>query len=356
MVGERTEQPTQKRRQDARRRGQVAVSREVDTAISLFAAFMAFRLLGPRVWNGLQQLMAETFAEVGSDPLHSDLAAALGTDLVWRSVMLLIPLVAMVGVFGVLSGVLQTGGVFSLQAIKPQPSRVSPLKGAKRVFASKQGLVQLAKGLLKFAIIGGVAYLTLRDRWAELSALGIGAPLGASLETLLSVAFELVLRVVVALVVLAVADLLFQRYDMAGQLRMTRQEVKEELRQSEGDPAMRSAIVRQRQSFMARVMQAVPQADVVLTNPTRYAVALKYDPASSHAPVVVAKGERLIAQRIRELAIEHDIPVIQNPPLTRAIYRAVPVGREITAELYEAVAEILAFVYRLRYPRARAVA
>ena len=156
-----------------------------------------------------------------------------------------------------------------------------------------------------------------------------------------------------ALLVLALADLLFQRYDVRGQLKMTRQEVKDELRQTEGDPLLRGRIAQQRRSFLARVMQAVPQADVVLTNPTQYAVALKYDATADQAPRVIAKGERLVAQRIRELAAEHGIPVIENATLTRAIYRAVAIGREITPELYEAVAEVLAFVYRLRYPAGR---
>ena len=170
------------------------------------------------------------------------------------------------------------------------------------------------------------------------------------------VGFELELKVAFALLALAAADFLFQRYDMRGQLKMTRQEVKDELRQTEGDPLVRGRIAQVRRSFLARVMQAVPEADVVLVNPTEFAVALKYDPTSDGAPKVIAKGQRLIAQRIREVALEHGIPVIENPPLTQAIFRAVSVGREITAELYEAVAEVLAFVYRLRYPQARAVA
>jgi flagellar biosynthetic protein FlhB len=356
MTSERTEQPTQRRRQEARQRGQVAVSREVDSAVVLLAAFLALRLGGPRIWHGLEALLRDSIAQMGQDPLTVSLTEQLGPALMWRALSLLLPLFGVVAALGALTGVAQSGGVFSMQAIKPQFSRMNPLRGLQRTFASKQAAVTLAKTLLKFVVIGGVAVLTLRGRIEEVVSLGVATSIPQATGTLLDIGTDLVVRVLAVLLALAALDFVFQRYELLGQLRMTRQEVKDELRQSEGDPAVKSRIARIRRSFLARIMQAVPQADVVLTNPTHYAVALKYDPATSSAPKVIAKGERLLAQRIRELAMEHGIPVIQNPPLTRAIYRAVPVGREITPDLYEAVAAVLAFVYRLRYPRARAVA
>ena len=164
----------------------------------------------------------------------------------------------------------------------------------------------------------------------------------------MDLSFQLVLTVTVVMLAIAVADYMFQRYDFSTQMRMSRQDVKDELRQSEGDPHVKAQLARLRRSLLNRVMQSVPEADVVLVNPTHYAVALRYDPASSNAPVLLAKGARLIAQRIREVAEENGIPVIRNAPLTRALYSAAEVGREIPAELYEAVAEVLAFVYRLR--------
>ena len=356
MAHARTEEPTRRRMDDARKRGQVAHSREVDTALVLLAAFGAFRFGGGRLWSGLEALIRDSFAVLDSDPVNTELTAVMGPELILRALMLLLPLMLLVAAVSLVGGFLQTGGVFSRQAIRPQLSRINPLKGAKRVFASKQTLVSLAKALLKFAIVGGIAAITLRGRMDDLTAVGVAMPLGDSLAVLVDVGFELVLKVALALLVLAAADFLFQRYDMRGQLKMTRQKVKDELRQTEGDPLVRGRIAQVRRSFLARVMQAVPEADVVLVNPTEFAVALKYDPTSDGAPKVIAKGQRLIAQRIREVALEHGIPVIENPPLTQAIFRAVSVGREITAELYEAVAEVLAFVYRLRYPQARAVA
>ena len=356
MAHARTEEPTRRRMDDARKRGQVAHSREVDTALVLLAAFGAFRFGGGRLWSGLEALIRDSFAVLDSDPVNTELTAVMGPELILRALMLLLPLMLVVAAVSLVGGFLQTDGVFSRQAIRPQLSRINPLKGAKRVFASKQTLVSLAKALLKFAIVGGIAAITLRGRMDDLTAVGVAMPLGDSLAVLVDVGFELVLKVALALLALAAADFLFQRYDMRGQLKMTRQEVKDELRQTEGDPLVRGRIAQVRRSFLARVMQAVPEADVVLVNPTEFAVALKYDPTSDGAPKVIAKGQRLIAQRIREVALEHGIPVIENPPLTQAIFRAVSVGREITAELYEAVAEVLAFVYRLRYPQARAVA
>lgn len=356
MAHSRTEQPTRKRMQDARKRGQVARSREVDTALVLLAAFAAFRFGGARMWAGLEGLLLDSIAVLDADPLNTDLAAAIGEGLVLRALLLLLPLVLLIAAVSLLGGFAQTGGVFSMQAIKPQLKRVNPLQGAKRIFASKQAAMGLVKVLLKFAIVAGVGTITLRSRMDEVIALGVGMPLHASLGVLVDIGFELVLKVTLALLVLAVADFLFQRYDLMGQLRMTRQEVRDELRQTEGDPLVRGRAAQLRRSFLTRVMQAVPDADVVLTNPTDFAVALKYDPTADQAPRVIAKGERLVAQRIKELAIELGIPVIQNPPLTRAIHRAVAVGQEVTPELYEAVAEVLAFVYRLRYPQARAVA
>ena len=356
MAGARTEQPTRKRIEDARRRGQVTHSREVDTALVLLASFAALRFGGGRTWSGMEALLRDSFAVLDHDPLNTELTAMVGLDLIWRATMILLPLMAAIAAVALIGGMAQTGGVISVQAVKPQASRLSPLKGAKRIFASKQTLVTLAKSVLKFAIIAGIALLTMRSRQDDLVMMGLQHDLGPSLRTLTGIGFDIMLRVALALVVLGLADYLFQRYQLMSQLKMTRQEVRDEVRQTEGDPQIRSRMAAVRRSFLTRVMQAVPRADVVITNPTHYAVALKYDTTADTAPRVVAKGERLLAQRIREIAMEHGIPIVENPPLARAIYRAVPVNHEITADLYEAVAAVLAFVYRLRYPQARTVA
>ncbi|MEZ4502198.1 MAG: flagellar biosynthesis protein FlhB [Dehalococcoidia bacterium] len=356
MAHARTEQPTRKRLDDARKKGQVARSREVDTAFALLAAFAVFRFGGAALWRSMEALLVDSFAVLDRDDLVTmDLTASMGTELIMRALLMLLPLLIAVLVIGLVGGFVQTGFIFSAQAAKPQFSRMNPIKGAQRIFFSKQTVVQLGKSLGKVAIVGGVAGATLWQRMDEVEALGLSSGLLPSLGTVADIAFSITLRSAMALLAIAAADYVFQRYDWMSQLKMTRQEVRDEMRQTEGDPQIRSRIAQLRRSFMARVLSAVPKADVVLTNPTHYAVALKYDPTADQAPKVIAKGERLMALRIREVAAEHGIPIIENPPLTRAIYRAVPVNQEITPDLYEAVAEILAFVYRLRFARAAAV-
>jgi len=357
MAHARTEQPTRKRLDDARKRGQVARSREIDTAFALLAAFAVFRFGGRALWHSLEALLVDSFAILDRDDvLTMDLTAAMGADLILRALSILLPLLIAVLTVGLVGGFVQTGFVFSAQAVKPQFSRMNPIKGAQRVFVSKQTVVQLAKSLGKVAIVGGVAGFTLWQRLDEVEGLGLRWGLLPSLGTTVDIAFSIMLRSALALLAIAAADYVFQRYDWMSQLKMSRQEVKDEMRQTDGDPQIRARIAQLRRSFMARVLSAVPKADVILTNPTHYAVALKYDPTADQAPKVIAKGERLMALRIREVAAEHGIPIVENPPLTRAIYRAVPINQEITPDLYEAVAEILAFVYRLRFARGAAVA
>lgn len=357
MAQARTEQPTRKKLQDARKKGQVARSREVDTALALLASYAVFRFFGAFMWDSLEALLVDSFAVLErADLLTMDLTSAVGADLVMRALVILLPLLITILLVGLVGGFVQTGFVLSTQAVKPQFSRMNPIKGAQRVFFSKQTPVQLAKSLGKMAVVGGVGTFTLWERLDEIESLGLGLALLPSLGTIVDIAFSIMLRSAIALLTIAAADYMFQRYDWTSQLKMSRQDVRDEMRQTDGDPQIRARIAQLRRSFMSRVLAAVPQADVVLTNPTHYAVALKYDPATDQAPRVIAKGERLIAQRIREVATERGIPVISNPPLTRAIYRAVPVNQQITPELYEAVAEILAFVYRLRYPGSVAVA
>ncbi|MEX2372269.1 MAG: flagellar type III secretion system protein FlhB, partial [Dehalococcoidia bacterium] len=294
------------------------------------------------------------WAHLDEGPLNIELTASLGLDLIGRSILLLLPLMLVVVALVLIGGVAQTGGpLFAPKAIQPKWNRMDPLKGGKRLIASKQAWVNLVKALLKFVVLGGVAVWTFWGHWDALTQLGVAAGLAESIATIVAISFDLTLRVAMALLLLAVLDFMFQRYQHTQELRMTVQQVKDEQKQTDGDPQTKAQIARLRRSLLSRVMQSVPKADVVIVNPTHYAVALKYDPTSSNAPVVVAKGMRLVAQRIREVAEEHGIPVITNPPLCRAIHRAVPVGREIPPDLYEAVAEILAFVYQLRTGRVR---
>ena len=241
MAHSRTEPPTRKRIEDARRRGQVPHSREVDTALVLLASFAALRFGGGRAWNGMEALLRDSFAVLDHDPLNSELTAMVGVDLIWRATMILLPLMLAILAVALIGGLLQTGGVVAMQAVKPKASRLNPLQGAKRIFASKQTLVTLAKSLLKFAIIVGIALLTLRSHQDDLVAMGLQHDLGPSLRTLTGIGFDILLRCALVLLVLSLADYMFQRYQLTSQLKMTRQEVRDELRQTEGDRRCASA-------------------------------------------------------------------------------------------------------------------
>lgn len=357
MAGERTEAPTSKRISDARKRGQVAHSREVDTAVAVLASVGVLKMAGGAMWRNVESMATQTWMFAGESPLTIDLAAQSGTALIWQATMILAPLLGALATLAVLGAWLQTGGpLFTTEAVKPQLKRLDPIAGAKRMGASRQAWVSLAKSIAKFVALGLVAWLTLRSRWPNLIALGLSGDLRSAIGGLVSIAFDLALRIALTLVVIGAADFFFQRMEWLRELRMSRDDLKDETKQTDGDPQVKGQLQRARRALMSRVMQNVPKADVVIVNPTHYAVALKYDPATSRAPILLAKGADLMALRIREVAKEHGIAVIENPPLCRAVYQAVRVGQEIPSSLYEAVAEVLAFVYRVRTGLRRASA
>ena len=230
----------------------------------------------------------------------------------------------------------------------PKGDRISPLSGIKRI-VSKRGLVELAKGLFKVGIVAFVVYLTMKaesENLVQLMDMSVAQIFGLSADLILTLGFRL------TLLLLAILDYAFQRFDYEKNLRMTRQEVKEELKQQEGDPMIRSRIRSiQREMSQQRMMDDVGAADVVVTNPTHIAVALRYDPESMHAPVVVAKGQRLLAEKIKELARSAQVPLVENKPLARALFKAVRVGDQIPEDLFRATAEVLAFVFQLKRRR-----
>ena len=255
-------------------------------------------------------------------------------------------LALIVGLFvvaAIASSLVQHGFLFAPERIKPTLSKISPISGAKRLF-SLRSLSELAKGVVKLLIVGGIAVAII---WPILSTLAIAplSPISAGLDLLYGTVIKVLLGVVAALSVMALADTAYTRYEHIKKLRMTKEEVKDEHRQTEGDPHVKARLRAIRnERARQRMMQAVPNADVVITNPTHYAIALEYEAEAMAAPRVVAKGVDLLAQRIRDVATEHDVPLIENPPLARALYDGVDLGHEIKPEHYKAVAEIIAFV------------
>jgi len=346
---ERTEEPTPRRREEARKRGQVARSREVASVAVLGGSVLGFILAGGflflQIRMALEFFLGIPFRTLELPEAYLSLKYALGYGALGLAPFLLIVTLA-----AFLAHFLQTGGVAAWEALAPKAERINPVEGFKRLF-SLTALVELVKSLAKIVIISTVAYLVIRKKLEFLLNL-TGEDLRTLAAALYFLSRDLVLKLLMALVMLAVLDFFFQRWDVERKLRMTREELKEELKQTEGDPLVRSRI-RQLQREMARrrMMAEVPKADVVITNPEHVAVALRYEMGKMPAPELVAKGQGLLAQKIKEVAREAGVPVVEDPPLARLIYARVEVGEYIPEDLYQAVAEVLAYVYRLKGKR-----
>ena len=347
MAQDRTEEATPRKRQQARQRGQVARSQEVNTALVLFVGLVLMRVWGGGLVERLGETMVAWLESAARDDLTRADAMQLGIDVGFRYLSLVLPIVGAVLVTGAGASVLQTGFLVSAHPLKPDLSRISPLSGAKRLL-SRRGLIDLVRSVGKIALIGTIFWVSLTDQIDTIAALPLG-DIQAAWGTVAGLAFDVAIRAIILLLVIAVFDLWWQRRVHRRELRMSTQEVKRERKDMEGDPLLRSQ-QRQRQRELAsrRMMQEVPEADVVITNPIHYACALAYDTDEMHAPVLLAKGERLIAERIVAIAREHRVPIVPNPPLARTLFRSVEVGDEIPLTLYQAVAQVLAFVHRMR--------
>lgn len=345
-MSDRTEAPTPFRRSEARRKGQVAKSVEVNSAVIMLASFWLLSLTTPGSYRALAGLMRDSFSALSATDITLTTVQAQGLTIAVLMVQAAAPLALALLALGIAANLGQVGLMFSTHALQPDFNKINPLTGFKRLL-SPRGLVDLGKSLLKVGIIGLIVYQVLRDNYAAIAAtsrMSLTAAIGAITDIGLSMGY----RVALAMVVIAVADFFYQRYEFEKNLRMSKQEIREEMKRFE-NPQLKARIrARQRQLAISRMMSAVPQADVVITNPTHIAVALKYQQGKMHAPEVVAKGQRLVAERIKEQARQHNIPLVENKPLARTIFKSVEIGQGIPADLFQAVAEVLAFVYRLK--------
>ncbi len=342
---ERREDPTPRRRRKARREGQVLQSKELVTAGALVCTFAALWVAFPFMGERVQRLATEALSLGAND----DWGAREGYDLLVTSMtqaaVVTAPVLAAAVVAGVGVTLMQTGIVFSTKPLSPDLGRIDPIKGAARVF-SLRAIANLIKSLLKVTAVGWVAYVTLAGHIAEFP-LYLHLPLSTALARTAAILQVLLLRCFLVFVVVGAADFVYERSEHEKKLKMTRRELKEELKESEGDPQTHSRRRSLRQQVARqRMITAVPGADVVISNPTHFAVALQYEFGEMDAPLVVARGRGLMAQRIREAAAEHGVPVEERPPLARALYDMSEVGQYIPPQLYEAVAEVLAYVYR----------
>lgn len=347
---EKTEQATPRRRDEARRKGQVARSQELNSAVVLLAALVGLHFLGTGVLHRLMEFMKHIMAEGPSIVVTPASFPMYVIDWSRAYFFSVFPVILIVGAAGLAISLGQVGFLVNEEALQPKLNRLNPGPGLKRL-VSKRSLFELVKGILKILIVGYVSYLTIAPeigRISGLSDIGIGDTFGY-MGTMI---FRVGLNTALILLVLAIIDYAYQRWEWLNGLKMTKQEVKEETKQTEGDPQVRSRVRSlQREMARKRMMDEVPEADVVITNPTHYAVAVKYDLDTMDAPRVVAKGQNLIAQRIKELARDAGVPLVENKPLAQTLFKAVEVGGEIPQDLYRAVAEVLAYVYRLKGKR-----
>ena len=351
----RTEQASARRKADARRQGQVAVSRDVPTAAMLFGAVGFLYLLAGTAIDRIVSIMREWFARATDtnafmvlriDGVH-DIISRFG----WETLGLVLPFALAVGVAGTVAYLVQTGALWTSEGLHLDGSRINPVAGLGKLL-SLRSAGELLKAVIKLGIIGCVVTFVVRNNLALLPEL-MHQELPVMLHVMGLLAFRLTMMIAFTIGLIALADYAYQRFEWERGLRMSRQELKQEHRDAEGDPVLRSR-VRSLQKEMARnrMIADVPKADVVITNPTHLAVALRYDQHRMAAPIVVAKGAGFIAQRIKEVAAEHGVMIVENKVVARTLYQLVEIGRAVPEELYRAVAEILALVFRARGTRA----
>jgi flagellar biosynthetic protein FlhB len=345
---ERSERATGKRRMEARKRGQVALSREIPSTLVLITLLGVFYFSGARVVEGLIRLFGGFFGRLHAIRLHtvSD-AGALAAELFQACFGLLAPLVLPLMIAGLAGNIVQIGFEIHTESLAPKFSKLNPIAGLKRIF-SLRGLVEMTKSIAKIGFISAIAWSVVSGYLVEFPTL-MRRDLGSIWAFTHTAAFRIIFYVCLAMIVLAALDYIYQRWQYEQSLKMTKQEVKDERKQSEGDPQVKSRIRSlQRQAAYHRMIAEVPKSDVVITNPTHLAIALRFDPSEMAAPRVVAKGADHIAERIRAIARENDVPLVENKSLAQALYKLAEPGDTIPVELYRAVAEVLAYVYRLK--------
>ncbi len=345
--GERTESPSAKRREDFRKKGQVVQSREVQAATMFTILLLFWIFFAPTFWRSTQELVISIWKDSGEYAITTLSLMQLAYHIVISLALILIPLFAVTMITGFFSTFMQIGWLFTTDPLMPDFSKLNPLKGMAR-FISKRALVEVIKSLLKVGLIGWVTFKTVAGEFDK-ALLLTEMPVDNTVRYLAETAALVMAKAAAIMIFLALLDYGFVRYEMEEKLKMTKQEQKEEMKETEGDPHLKSKIRSiQQQMARRRMMAAVPGADVVITNPTHIAVALKYESGKMEAPVVLAKGQELVAEKIREIAREHNIPLVENPPVARLLHSRVEVGQSIPDEMFKAVAEILAYVYSLK--------
>ena len=345
---QKTEEPTSKRITDTEDKGNFAHSREINSSFILLASLMGFMMMGEQSTKNVMESWHVMITEASSLQLSTDELFKVTVNTMKSFMKIVGPFLFLIMFAGIFSNLIQIGGLrFSAHPLTPKFNKLNPLKGFGRIF-SKNSLMELFKSLFKVSIISTASYFTISSHWDEISPL-MGLGVGEILSFMGLVALEIIFQVLIIMIFLALLDFAFQKFTYKENLRMTKQEVKEERKETDGNPQIKQR-VRTVQMEMARkrMMSAVPEADVIVTNPTHISVAIKYDAIAHAAPIVVAKGSGDIAMKIREIAKEHGVPIVEDKPLARVLNKTVEIGQQIPDSLFKAVAEILAYVYQLK--------
>jgi flagellar biosynthetic protein FlhB len=343
---EKTEQPTPKRIKEARERGQVARSAELSSVAIMAASAASLLALGPMMSASGREMFTWLFTNATHFDLNAASAPGFILQVSWIFMKLAGPIIVVLTVIALAISYLQVGSVFSMQALEPKFEKLNIVSGIKNLVSMKS-MVTAVRDMIKLTIIVLIAYYAVKKEVPLMSGF---VDMGASeiASAMVGITIKISFKILLALAVIALLDFVYQKWDYTKGLRMSIQDMKEELKQTEGNPQIKGRIrAIQRDQARKRMMQDVPKADVVITNPTHIAVALKYDTDIMDAPTVLAKGERLIAEAIKKIAYESGVPVVENKPLARALFKTVEVGMQIPGDLYKAVAEILAYVYNL---------
>ncbi|WLR43525.1 flagellar biosynthesis protein FlhB [Bacillus carboniphilus] len=345
--GEKTEKATPRKKQDVRKKGQVAKSADLNTAFNLIFVFISFLFIGGFLRDNLTSMFAYSFEHNLSTTLTEETIQQVFIEYTMRAVYIVGPVMLVSFIAGIFSNYLQVGFLFSTEAIGIKLERIDPIKGFKRIY-SIRAIVELVKSLLKIMVVGGTAFFVIYYHWPEIVRLPL-VSVPNSFQFIAKLTAQVGLYTAFSLLFVAILDYLYQRYDFEKNIRMSKQDLKDEHKKTEGDPLIKSKVKqKQKEMAMGRMMAEVPTADVIITNPTHYAIALKYDQSANDAPLVVAKGIDFIALKIKDIAKEHDIVTLENRLLARSLYHQVEIGTAIPEEFFQAVAEIIAYVYQLK--------
>ena len=346
FAGEKTEKATPKKREDERKKGQVAKSQDVNTAIILLFSFILLFIVGSFIKNKMMDLFVHSFTEQIHLEVTIESTMKLLTESLIQFAFIVIPFMAIAFIAAIIANILQVGILFTAEPLKFDLKKIDPIQGAKRIF-SVRALVELLKSLFKIVMIGTITFTIIWIYKDDMLQLAFKSP-ESSVTFFGEVTIIMALSAVLALLFLAVLDYLYQKYDFEKKIRMSKQDIKDEHKNIEGDPFIKSKLKeKQRQMAMSRMMSEVPNADVVITNPTHYAIAIKYDETVTAAPYVIAKGTDTTALKIKEIAKQHNVMTVENKPLARSMYEVVEIDEVIPEDFYQSVAEILAFVYQM---------